>query len=172
MTGKNKCKILKEIRRQIAADNDIAFITEDCKYQGECTGTCPKCEAEVRYLERELAKRQQAGKAIAVAGIAATILASTAGCLPSQTAGDPIPSPTTSQQEVVDGEMLPPTMGEVPTTTTIPWPTLMGVPAYDDDYDDDYEDELMGEPTETQPTDTHPTTWPPLMGDPVWVPEE
>ena len=43
-------------------------------------------------------------------------------------------------------------------------------------FDDGYEDELMGEPmpepTETQPTDTHPTTWPPLMGDPVWVPEE
>lgn len=174
MTGKNKCKILKEIRRQIAADNDIAFVTEDCKYQGECTGTCPKCEAEVRYLERELAKRQQAGKTIAVAGLAATILVSTAGCLPSQTAGDPIPSPTTSQQKVVDGEMLPPiTMGEeAPPATTIPWPTLMGVPAYDDGYEDELMGEPIPEPTETQPTDTHPTTWPPLMGDPVWVPEE
>ena len=173
MTGKNKCKILKEIRRQIAADHDIAFVTEDCKYQGECTGTCPKCEAEVRYLEQELAKRQKAGKAVAVAGIAATILASTAGCLPSQTVGDPIPSPTTSQQELVDGEMLPPTMGEeVPPTTTIPWPTLMGVPAYDDDYEDELMGEPLPEPTETQPTDTHPTTWPPLLGDPVWVPEE
>ena len=163
MTGKNKCKILKEIRRQIAADNDIAFVTEDCKYQGECTGTCPKCEAEVRYLEQELAKRQQAGKAIAVAGIAATILVSAAGCLPSQIAGDALPSPSTSQQELVDGEMLPPTMGEeVPPTTTIPWPSLMGVPAYDDDE----EDELMGEPM------PEPTEVPDLMGDPVWVPEE
>ena len=174
MTGKNKCKILKDIRWQIAADNDIAFVTEDCKYQGECTGTCPKCEAEVRYLEQELAKRQQAGKAIAIAGLAATILVSATGCLPSQTAGDPLPPPSTSQQKVVDGEMLPPTtMGEeAPPATTIPWPTLMGVPAYDDDYDDGYEDELMGEPTETQPMETHPTTWPPLMGDPGWVPEE
>ena len=56
MNGKSKCKILKDIRRQIAADNDIEFVTSECKYQGECTGTCPKCEAEVRYLEQELDK--------------------------------------------------------------------------------------------------------------------
>lgn len=146
MTGKSKCKILKDIRRQIAADNAIDFVTSECQYQGECSGTCPKCEAEVRYLEQELAKRQQSGKAIAVAGIAAAILVNTAGCLPSQTAGDPLPPPT-SYQEQVDGEILPPTMGEVPETypdiqgdipyeteptteTTIPWPTLMGVPVY------------------------------------------
>ena len=70
MNGKSKCKILKDIRRQIAADNDIEFVTSECKYQGECTGTCPKCEAEVRYLEQELDKRQKAGKAVAVAGLA------------------------------------------------------------------------------------------------------
>ena len=179
MTGKNKCKILKEIRRQIAADHDIAFVTEDCKYQGECTGTCPKCEAEVRYLERELAKRQQAGKAIAVAGIATTILVSTAGCLPSQTAGSPLPTPSSSQQEVVDGEMLPPTMmGEAPTTTQdipggIPIEPPMGaVPVETEPTDGELMGEPMPEPTETQPTQTQPTTLPPLMGDPVWVPEE
>ena len=68
MNGKNKCKILKDIRRQIAQDNDIEFITSECKYQGECTGTCPKCEAELRYLENELRKRQKLGKGIAIAG--------------------------------------------------------------------------------------------------------
>lgn len=30
----------------------------------------PYCEAEVRYLERELSKRKSLGKAVAVAGIA------------------------------------------------------------------------------------------------------
>ena len=48
--GKQTCKILKEIRRQIAEANDIEFITSECQYQGDCLGTCPKCEAEVRYL--------------------------------------------------------------------------------------------------------------------------
>lgn len=32
--GKQTCKILKEIRRQIAEANDIEFITSECQYQG------------------------------------------------------------------------------------------------------------------------------------------
>ena len=61
--GKQTCKILKEIRKQIAAENDIKLVIEECTYQGDCIGTCPKCEEEVRYLERELEKRQRMGKA-------------------------------------------------------------------------------------------------------------
>lgn len=80
MNGKSKCKILKDIRRQIAENNDIEYVTTECKFQGDCTGTCPKCEAEVRYLEEELKKRQKAGKALAVAGIAAAFMVNTAGC--------------------------------------------------------------------------------------------
>ena len=77
MKGKKRCKILKEIRRQIAVNNDIEFVTSECKHQGDCLGTCPKCEAEVRYLERELEKRMKLGKAVTVAGLAATITATT-----------------------------------------------------------------------------------------------
>ena len=40
--GKQTCKILKDIRRQIAEANDIEFITSECQYQGDCLGTCPK----------------------------------------------------------------------------------------------------------------------------------
>ena len=50
--GKKTCKILKEIRRQIAEANDIEYVVEECQYKGDCLGTCPKCEAEVRYLEQ------------------------------------------------------------------------------------------------------------------------
>lgn len=74
MDGKSKCKILKDIRRQIAVKNDIAYVTEECKFQGDCTGTCPKCEAEVRYLEAELRKRRQAGRAVVLHGIAAAMV--------------------------------------------------------------------------------------------------
>lgn len=56
MNGKSKCKILKQIRKQIAAENDITYVVSECKHQGDCLGTCPKCEAEVRYLEEELRK--------------------------------------------------------------------------------------------------------------------
>ena len=72
--GKQTCKILKEIRKQIAAENDIDLIIEECTYQGDCLGTCPKCEAEVRYLERELEKRQRLGKAAVVAGLSVGLL--------------------------------------------------------------------------------------------------
>ena len=59
--GKQTCKILKDIRRQIAEANDIEFITSECQYQGDCLGTCPKCEAEVRYLEQQLERKRMAG---------------------------------------------------------------------------------------------------------------
>ena len=72
--GKQTCKILKEIRKQIAAENDIKLVIEECTYQGDCIGTCPKCEEEVRYLERELEKRQRMGKAAIVAGVAGGLL--------------------------------------------------------------------------------------------------
>lgn len=72
--GKQTCKILKEIRKQIAEENDIKLAIEECTYQGDCLGTCPKCEAEVRYLERELEKRQRIGKAAMVAGLSVGLL--------------------------------------------------------------------------------------------------
>ena len=73
--GKQTCKILKEIRRQIAEANGIEFVTSECRYKGDCLGTCPKCEAEVRYLEQQLRARSLAGKAVALAGISAASLA-------------------------------------------------------------------------------------------------
>lgn len=72
--GKQTCKILKEIRRQIAEANDIEFITSECQYQGDCLGTCPKCEAEVRYLEQQLERKRRVGKAITLFGLSTGIL--------------------------------------------------------------------------------------------------
>ena len=113
MHGKKKCKILKEIRKQIAKDNDITYVTTECKHQGNCKGTCPKCEAEVRYLEAELEKRRMAGKQVVVAGIAAAMMMS-ASCTPEpeETSSTDAPSKTASEySEMVAGQMLPP-MGE------------------------------------------------------------
>ena len=72
--GKQTCKILKEIRRQIAEANGIELVTSECRYKGDCLGTCPKCEAEVRYLEQQLRVRSLAGKAVALAGISAGMI--------------------------------------------------------------------------------------------------
>ncbi|MBR6227446.1 MAG: energy transducer TonB [Bacteroidales bacterium] len=78
--GKQTCKILKEIRKQIAAENDIELVVSECTYQGDCLGTCPKCEAEVRYLERELEKRQRMGKAAVFAGMSLGTLFAATSC--------------------------------------------------------------------------------------------
>ena len=78
--GKQTCKILKEIRRQIAEENDIELVISECTYQGDCKGTCPKCEAEVRYLERELEKRQRMGKAAVIAGMAVGTMLTATSC--------------------------------------------------------------------------------------------
>lgn len=78
MKGKDKCGILKEIRAQIAAANEIEWVTENCTHKGECRGTCPKCEAEVAALERALERRRALGKTVAVAGLSAGMIASTA----------------------------------------------------------------------------------------------
>ena len=43
MRGRQKCKILKEIRQRITDENDIPYVTRECSYQGECTTAllCP-----------------------------------------------------------------------------------------------------------------------------------
>jgi TonB family protein len=68
--GKRTCEILKDVRRKIAQENDIPLVERECTHDGDCRGTCPYCESEVRYLERELSKRRALGKAVTVAGIA------------------------------------------------------------------------------------------------------
>ena len=80
MNGKQKCRILKEIRQQIAQENNIELITKECTHKGACRGTCPRCEAEVIYLEQELEKRRKVQKRIALAGISAGITLSLSSC--------------------------------------------------------------------------------------------
>ena len=83
--GKTTCKVLKEVRRKIADANGIPLQERECTHTGDCAGTCPYCESEVRYLERELSKRKSLGKAVAVAvaGIALSAV-SMAGCATSE----------------------------------------------------------------------------------------
>ena len=74
--GKDICKHLKAIRRQIAQENDIALDIPECTYKGDCSGTCPRCESELQYLESELTRRSSFGKAALVAGVAFTMATS------------------------------------------------------------------------------------------------
>ena len=84
MRGKQKCRMLREIRRRIADENDIPYVTEECKYKGDCKGTCPKCESELKYLEAELERRRSLGLRVTVSALAVgMVAASAAGCTPA-----------------------------------------------------------------------------------------
>ena len=77
--GKTICNELKRIRKQIADANEIDYEPRECNHQGECLGTCPACESEVRYIEKQLDLRRQLGKAVAVVGLSAGLFVMT-GC--------------------------------------------------------------------------------------------
>ena len=116
--GKQTCKILKDIRRQIAEANDIEFITSECQYQGDCLGTCPKCEAEVRYLEQQLERKRMAGKAITILGISAGLVA-----MAPMTSCSSSPNKGTNQETISDSTNASVMFGEIcptPVEDTIP----------------------------------------------------
>ena len=93
--GKVICKELKEVRRKIAEENNIPLEIPECTYEGPCRGTCPRCEAEVRYLENSLANRLRMGKVATVAGLALGL----ASCGGQQQADPATPSAPASSGE-------------------------------------------------------------------------
>ena len=118
MLGKQKCKMLKEIRQRIADENDIPYVTRECSHQGDCSGTCPRCESELRYLEQQLERRAALGRKVSVAALCAGMVLGASGCAPfSYTQPEPVdelsgaiayeePTPEPSPETFV-------TMGEV-----------------------------------------------------------
>ena len=116
--GKRTCEILKDVRRKIAQENDIALVERECTHEGDCRGTCPYCESEVRYLERELSKRRALGKAVTVAGIAVSTMmmgACHSPKTPATPAGsepEPTPVNTLSQAAEPSLESSPEPAGE------------------------------------------------------------
>ena len=97
MKGKSTCKLLKDIRQQIADANGISYQPKECHYKGDCAGTCPACEEEIRYLERELKARKGNGFGMKVAGIAAGICATV---MPMTAAAQAVKSDSTANRPV------------------------------------------------------------------------
>ncbi len=135
MKGKEKCTLLKSIRCKIARENGIDYRPTECTFQGDCKGTCPKCEAELQKLTNDIEKLKNAGKRVAVAGIAAAMVAGSAsGCVPKpldtelfqesqvdagfleapevEETKDPVDSP--ANQTEVEGKILEELAGEIP----------------------------------------------------------
>ena len=105
--GKSICQALKQIRKQIADTNGIVYNPKPCTFEGECAGTCPGCEAEVRYIENSLNALRTAGKAVKVAGLSMGLMMLT-GCKDSRTPQSLSPADSVAQavdSDLVQGEM-------------------------------------------------------------------
>ena len=102
--GKSTCKLLKDIRQQIADANGISYQPKECHHKGDCTGTCPACEEEIRYLERELKARKGNGFGMQVAGIAAGICATV---MPMTAAAQAVKSDSTANPPVQTTKKAP-----------------------------------------------------------------
>ena len=107
--GKSTCKLLKDIRQQIADANGISYQPKECHHKVDCAGTCPACEEEIRYLEGELKARKGNGFGMKVAGIAAgicaTVMPMTAAAqavTPDSTANRPVHTAKKGDVKVVD----------------------------------------------------------------------
>ncbi len=70
------------MRKKIAEENDIKLDIPECTYEGECRGTCPRCEWEVRYIEQSLFERVKLGKIATISGIAIGLSTCVGGCGP------------------------------------------------------------------------------------------
>ena len=95
--GKSTCKLLKDIRQQIADANGISYQPKECHHKGDCAGTCPACEEEIRYLEHELKARKGNGFGMKVAGIAAGICATV---MPMTAAAQGVKSDSTANRPI------------------------------------------------------------------------
>lgn len=109
--GKKVCASLKQVRKQIADANGIPYEVTECQHQGNCKGTCPKCETELRYIENQLSLRRAAGMAVSIVGLSLGVAATFASCSAPQPAGPSQPSESVqpippSIQEEYEGEII------------------------------------------------------------------
>ena len=129
--GKNKCEYLKEIRKRIATENGIPLEQRECTFKGECSGTCPFCEAELRYLEKELRKRRTLGKAVTVAGIALSSVMLFPACGPENTLqGEPElppePDTTLAVTDTVPSDTVAEKVSPSPDLPIFPYEVIVG----------------------------------------------
>ena len=78
--GKHVCETLKAIRSKIAEENEIDYTPIECHHEGDCAGTCPACEREVRWLESMLRRRRALGKAVTIAGLSVALGSVVSSC--------------------------------------------------------------------------------------------
>lgn len=55
--GKDKCEILKKIRKYVAKKYGLDYEFSECTHEGSCMGSCLKCDEELYALQKQLEKK-------------------------------------------------------------------------------------------------------------------
>ncbi len=106
MTGREKCNKLKKIRAAVAEKLGIDLHQVECTFEGECTGTCPKCKQEEDILNGAILHK---GAALAGAMMLAT---SMSACVPFGGNRTGLGGNELSGAIEVDTDSCPPTEGD------------------------------------------------------------
>lgn len=96
---REKCDHLKQIRKSVADSLGVDLKQTVCTFEGECSGTCPKCQQE----EKKLSKALLAGTAVAAS--AAIMLT---GCTNDSFELEGATSLPPWEDEMIDGGMTEP----------------------------------------------------------------
>ena len=54
---KDKCEILKKIRKYVAKKYGLDYKPSECTHEGSCMGSCLKCDEELYALQKQLEKK-------------------------------------------------------------------------------------------------------------------
>ena len=101
--SKITCETLKAIRKQVADANGIVYTPAKCDFEGVCTGTCPACESERKYIEDQLSLKRKAGNIVKIAGLVTSLTALAPLATVAQEMNSPVPTETIA---LLDEEFL------------------------------------------------------------------
>ena len=94
--SKITCETLKAIRKQVADANGIVYTPAKCDFEGVCTGTCPACEQEREYIEKQISLKRKAGEIVKIAGLVAGLTTLAPLATVAQEMNSPEPTETIS----------------------------------------------------------------------------
>ena len=101
--SKITCETLKAIRKQVADANGIVYTPAKCDFEGVCAGTCPACEQEREYIEKQISLKRKAGEIVKIAGLVAGLTTLAPLATVAQEMNAPVPTETIA---LLDEEFL------------------------------------------------------------------
>lgn len=117
--GKKVCQELKAVRQKIADANSIDYTPNVCNHKGDCPGSCPVCEEEVRYLEQQLSLRRSLGKAVVLAGVGLSVASCFSSCSVKGIVPDKNIEISPANNHMLQGDVVKSTIEPVDSTCTV-----------------------------------------------------